>query len=256
MKASLRQLCHDLLEYFFPRYCVVCGRRLSEQEQHLCLSCYRHLPRTMYHTAAHGEMEKTFWGQIPIERALPFFHYTFETKRIISYLKYKNRPEIGIYLSSQFVKEVKHSGFFDTIDIIVPLPLHRKKYKSRGYNQTEYIAQGINRETHIPVCTEAVERIINNETQTHLLKSQRKANVEGAFRLVHPEMLQSKHVLLVDDVMTTGSTLLSCAIEIAKAPDVKISIMTLAIAGHSLVSSDDDDTMPYISIDPNALSRL
>ncbi len=251
----------DFLDFLFPRFCVICGKRLSTQEKHLCLSCYTHLPRTNYHLAEHSELEKNFWGwgkEMPIEKAVSFFMYNDANKEILIQLKYKRNPQIGTYMASQFAKEIKNdnSTFFDDIDIIVPIPLHWMRMIKRSYNQSYYVAKGISRETRIPICTKAVKRILNNKSQTLMQRNERQDNVKGIFRLVKPELLAGKHILIVDDVTTTGSTIMSCAKEIAKAQNTKVSILTLAMAGQTLIPSDDSDILPNVKITKEVLSKL
>lgn len=246
----------EILDFFFPRQCVMCDRRLSLQEQHICLPCYMHLPRTMHHTVEHSPAEKLFWGKLPIEKAASFFHYKDGNKEILLQLKYKNNPEIGTYIASQYAKEIKDSGFFDDIDIIVPIPLHWRKRMQRGYNQCTFIAEGIRSVTGIPICTKAVKRIVNNVSQTLMMRDKRHDNVEGIFRLTHPELISGKHVLIIDDVTTTGSTIYACAKEILKAPDTRISVLTLAFASTSTTPVSDAPIMPTTSPTASTISKL
>lgn len=249
-------MLNDLLDFFFPRYCVLCGKRLTKGEQHLCLPCYMHLPRTMYHTVEHGKMEKLFWGTLPVERATAFFHYTDATKEMLIQLKYNSYPQLGEYLASQFAREIEDSGFFEDIDIIVPVPLHWLRRMRRGYNQSEYIAQGISKVVGIPVCTKAVRRTTNNKSQTLMHKTERKENVDNIFKLLHPCMLENKHVLIIDDVTTTGATISSLAKEIVKAQNTKLSVLTLSIAGQTPVPPNDLEPLPSVSIKTETVSRL
>lgn len=254
---KIKRLCVDLFDFLFPRSCVLCGKILTSSERHICLPCLMHLPRTMHHLEEHSDMEKIFWGRINvIERAFSFFFFTDASKELIHQLKYKKNTDIGRYLSTVYVNETQGSPIFDDIDVIVPVPLHWKKQFVRSYNQCHYIAQGLSELLGIEICKKAVRRVVNNKTQTLMKSHERHANVEGIFRLVNPEMLRGKHVLLVDDVATTGSTLLSCAKEISKAPQVKISVFTLAYARQSIPTVDDDEPQPYIVIDTTSLSKL
>ena len=249
-------LINDILDFFFPRYCMLCGERLSTQENHVCLPCYMHLPRTMFHSLVHSPVEKLFWGLIKIEKATSFIYYKDNNKEILLQLKYKNNPDVGIYMASQYAKEIKDSGFFDDIDVIVPVPLHWMRRLKRGYNQSEYVAKGISSETRIPVCLKAVKRIINNKSQTRMLRNYRRDNVEGIFRLVHPELLADKHVLIIDDVTTTGSTICACAKEILKAPNARVSVLTISFAGQTPIPSSDGVAVPTTSVNEDSLSKL
>ena len=160
------------------------------------------------------------------------FQYEGEnTRHILHNIKYFDRPEAAVTLARIFAREQQESDFFGGIDAIIPLPLAKKKQRKRGYNQCDYIAKGLSLQTGIPIYDDVAIRTVNNPTQTHLDHDQRRENVKGIFQLTDPQKIAGMHVLLVDDVITTGSTLLSFAEEIAKAPDVSISIFSLAYAG-------------------------
>ena len=166
---------------------------------------------------------------------LSMFQYEGEqTRRILHNIKYFDRPEAATVLARVFARENADTDFFDGIDFIIPLPLAKKKKRQRGYNQTDYIAKGLSVQTGIPVADDVAIRAVNNPTQTHLDHEQRKENVKNIFRLVNPQKIQGHHVLIVDDVITTGSTVLSFSEEIAKAPSVFISIFSLAYAGQMI----------------------
>ena len=175
------------------------------------------------------EIEKVFWGKVEIERATSYIYYHKNSpyNNVIHYLKYKNRPEPGERLAFIAAKEIAETGFFDGIDAIVPLPLSKKKLKERGYNQCDYIAAGISRATGIPVLKGAVVRTTANETQTHKNRDERWKNVEGIFALDRPQDIEGKHVLLLDDILTTGATLASCAKTIQAGCNCRISVFTL-----------------------------
>lgn len=234
-----RDMYRELLDFFFPRFCVMCENRLALSEQYICVGCLRELNRIEYEGKdKHGVIERLFWGKIPIERATSMFLYEGEkTRKILHNIKYFDKPEIATLLAKVFVQESRGNGFFDNIDMIIPVPLAKKKSRKRGYNQCDYIANGLGVNTGIPVRNDIIARIVNNPTQTHLSPEERKTNVEGIFQIIKPEEIRGKHVLLVDDVITTGSTILSAAKEIAKAQDVKISIFSLAFAGEMIRTS-------------------
>ena len=222
-----------LLDLISPRPCVVCGQRLTMTEETLCTKCNFHLPRTDYqHDPYENEMAKLFWHQIPIERSAALFFYEShaETANIIYELKYKNHPEIGEAMGRMVAQEYKVSGFFDGIDIIVPVPLTRKRQRQRGYNQSIEIARGISQITQLPVCDKVVRRIAFDGSQTRKGRWERNENVEHVFELVDGAATEGKHLLLIDDVVTTGATIISCAQELIKAGDVKISVLALGFA--------------------------
>lgn len=206
---------------------MVCDELLSPQERDICLDCMSKLPKIeKLHLE---EIEKVFWGKVEIERATSYIYYHKNSpyNNIIHYLKYKNRPEPGERLAFIAAKEIAETGFFDGIDAIIPLPLSKKKLKERSYNQCDYIAAGISRATGIPVLKGAVVRTTANETQTHKNRDERRKNVEGIFALDRPQDIEGKHVLLLDDILTTGATLASCAKTIQAGCNCRISVFTL-----------------------------
>lgn len=218
----------DLIDLIFPRSCVVCDELLSPQEKDICLDCLSKLPRIeKIHLE---EIEKTFWGKIAIERATSFIYYHKSSpyNNLLHHLKYRNHPEVGERLAHLAASELMETGFFDGIDAIVPLPLSKKKLRKRGYNQCDYIAAGLSRATGIPVITGAVRRAVANESQTSKNREERWQNVAGIFALKEPGLLRDKHILLVDDILTTGATLASCAAAIQEGTSCRTSIFTLA----------------------------
>ena len=231
-----------MLNFLFPRYCWICGDRLSVSEQHLCSRCLIDLPRTNFHLRQDNPMEMLFWGCFNIVHAAAFFYYhqNTPTSEILYLLKYKNCPGIGEYMGEIYAQEIRLSeensqcSFFSDIDYIIPLPLNSKKLKLRGYNQCDAICKGLTKVTKIPVLYDVVERVIANSTQTKKSRVERELNVEQIFRLTGMEekraLLIGKHVLLVDDVCTTGSTLKSFASVFNEIPDIRISILTLGLA--------------------------
>ena len=217
----------DLIDLVFPRSCMVCDELLSPQEKDICLDCLSKLPKIeKIHLE---EIEKTFWGKIAVERATSYIYYHKNSpyNNIIHNLKYRDRPEAGERLAFIAGTEIAESGFFDGIDAIVPLPLSKKKQRKRGYNQCDYIAAGLSRATGIPVIKGAIERTTANETQTHKNRDERWKNVEGIFTLKNASRFEGKHILLIDDILTTGATLASCAATIQQGCNCSISIFTL-----------------------------
>jgi len=219
-----------LLDLIAPRTCVVCGRRLSAEEAVLCPACMLHLPLTHY--AAHpfdNPLARLFWGQFPIERATALFFYEphAELAELIYSLKYRNRPEVGRQMGRIAARSLLDEGFFEGIDALVPVPIARRRQRQRGYNQSREIACGISEATGIPIFSKVVERLEFRQSQTRLNPYERRENVEEAFRLTDPGRIAHRHLLLVDDVITTGSTINACARQLASAPDVRISVFAL-----------------------------
>ena len=222
-----------LLDLISPRCCVVCGHRLSVTEDIICGRCNFHLPRTGFHKNPYeNEMAKLFWGRIPIERATALFYYEShaQTANILYELKYKDHPEIGEVMGRMMAQELRPSGFFDGIDGIVALPLARKRQRQRGYNQSMELAKGISEVSGLPILRKAVRRKHFKGSQTSKGRWERNENVEQDFELTDSEAIHGKHLLLVDDVVTTGATTIACAKELLKASQVKISILTLGFA--------------------------
>ncbi|WP_444092475.1 ComF family protein [Bacteroides sp.] len=224
---------HSFWSLLFPRCCVVCGSPLSRGEECLCTCCNINLPRTGFHLRKDNPVECLFWGRIPgLKRASSFLFYRkgSDFRRILHLLKYGGYKELGEVMGRYMAAELSSGGFFDGVDMIIPVPLHRKKQKLRGYNQSEWIARGIASVTGIPLCAECMIREKNTETQTRKSTFERWENVEGIFRLCDTVHFERKHVLLVDDVLTTGATTVACASAFARVSGIRISVLTLAVA--------------------------
>lgn len=222
-----------LVDLIAPRACVVCGGRLGIHEFFICGSCNLQLPRTNYADNPYeNDMARLFWGQLPVERCAALFFYQGGSgpSQILYELKYKNHPEIGEFFGTMMAEEWNDTGFFEGIDLIVPVPLAKERQRQRGYNQSLHIARGIGSVTRLPIVTNAVSREQFVESQTQKDRWQRNENVEGCFRLNDGSALKGRHVLLVDDVVTTGATICSCGREMLKAGDVRFSILTIGFA--------------------------
>jgi ComF family protein len=178
-------------------------------------------------------LEQVYWGHIPVERATAlFFHTGGSTRNAIYRMKYRNNPDIGEYLGQVLAGEIAESGFFEGIDAIVPVPLARMRLLKRKYNQCDWIAKGISRQTGIPVIRNAVKRIHDNRTQTSLSTEERWENTEGIFRLTNPSLIAGRHILILDDVVTTGATTISLARTLMQAGGgTRFSVIALAVAG-------------------------
>lgn len=220
------------LNLLFPRSCAVCNGSLVKGEESICTMCNSRMPRTNYHLQPQNEVEQRFWGKVEIERATSYFFYTkgSDYSRILHQLKYNGYKEIGEVMGRYMAKELLTSDFLQNIDLIMPIPLHSKKKKARGYNQSEWIALGLSHGTGIPMDLNVLKRVVPNSTQTRKSVFERWENVKDVFQVTCPESLQEKHILLVDDVLTTGATLISCATVLVETSNVKVSIITLAVA--------------------------
>lgn len=220
-----------LFNLLFPRCCLICGVVLSRNENFLCITCLTGLPRTNYHQETDNEIEKGFWGKFILGRATSYFFYDKDSDyhKIIHELKYHNCPQVGQVMGRCFSKEILSSGFFDDVDLIIPVPLHPKKQKARGYNQSEWIAKGVSEVTGLAIETEIIKRVVDNSSQTRKGVLERWENVDGIFKITNLENIRGKHLLLVDDVLTTGATISSCAASLNKVEGIKISVLTLAV---------------------------
>ena len=228
----LYDLWDDFISLLFPRLCYGCGTHLMRNENIICTACYVIIPRTGYHTVADNPVAQLFWGRCFLEKAAAFSFYNkgSRIRNLIHNLKYKGIREIGYELGKIYGLSLKSSGFTDDIDIIIPVPLHPEKKHARGFNQSEIISSGISEVTGVPVNTGSLYRLSVSATQTKRSRYDRWVNVEGIFSVVDQEQIREKHVLLVDDVITTGSTIESCASELLKTEGVKVSAVALAFA--------------------------
>ena len=230
MASKTQSIWTRILDLIAPRLCACCGQRLTVSEQIVCASCILHFPRTYFHEEAQDNpMAKRFWGRLPIERATAYFYYApgSSTSRPIRMLKYENRPDIGEALGRMAAEEAMGSGVFKDIDLIIPMPLTRWRKWQRGYNQSTEIARGISEVTGIPICTTAVRRTAFKQSQTQLHYAERQRNVEGSFVLRDPEAVKGRHLLLVDDIVTSGATMTACGKILAEAGGVRFSVMSL-----------------------------
>lgn len=231
MKISLWSRLLDLIA---PRTCTVCSRRLSITENSICTVCNLHLPRIGQHNIPFNDNDiaRMFWGLVPVERAAALFYYAAQsdTSNILLVLKYYGKHEVGLDMGKIMADELIPAGFFEGIDLLVPMPLERKRQRERGYNQSEMLAKGISMATGIPYTSKAIERTTFKQSQTRLNKWERMENVSNSFRLLKPELLKGKHILLIDDVITTGATMRSCVEALTEAEGIKISVLALAYA--------------------------
>ncbi|OFY57229.1 MAG: hypothetical protein A2Y87_03220 [Bacteroidetes bacterium RBG_13_46_8] len=188
-------------------------------------------PRTGFHLDPENDMARLFWGRVMMENAAAFFYYQKGSRfqNLIHELKYYNQKQLGIDLGCWFGRELTDTSF-RRADVIHPVPLHIAKMKKRGYNQSEQVARGLSEALGIPLETSLIERVIHTDTQTRKTKYERWSNVEGIFRVTKPDKLKNRHVLLVDDVVTTGSTLEACAIPVLALEGTAVSALALGYA--------------------------
>lgn len=228
----LYDLWDDFISLLFPRLCYACGNHLMRNEYLICTECYVVIPRTNYHSIQDNPVAQLFWGRCMIEKAAAFSYYNkgSRIRNLIHNLKYKGIREIGYELGRIYGQSLKSSGFICDIDVVIPVPLHPVKKRIRGFNQSETISRGIADITMLPVDVNSLARIMVSATQTKRSRYDRWTNVEGIFQVIDPQNIIGKHVLLVDDVITTGSTIESCTNELLKIEGVKVSVVALAFA--------------------------
>lgn len=224
-----KNILNSFIELFSPRLCVCCGDRLSEFEKYICFECLSNLPKTNHLTKYDNSIEVYFAGRFPFVRIAAYAYFTKggSLQKIIHECKYRNNPHFCVFMGELCGTEVSKTSFINSIDYIVPIPLHKDRLKKRGYNQTQLIAEGISKHTNIPLLNNNLVRIINNPSQTKSNRFERWKNSEGIFGVENPLLFENKHILLVDDVVTTGSTLEVCAKLILKCSGAKISIYTI-----------------------------
>lgn len=220
----------DIGSLFFPPVCPACGRPMGEGQGFICTACQWDIPLTGYESRADNPVFRRFWGLLPIENATAFAWFIHESnfRSLVHRFKYSGQWRNALDMGRWFGRVLADTDAYAGVDVIVPVPLHTRKMLKRGYNQSAYIAGGMSRSMDVPVDTRSVVRRINNRSQTEHSKTERWENVEGIFAVRRPDRLAGKHILLVDDVLTTGATIGSCAEAIlAAVPGCRISIASL-----------------------------
>lgn len=229
------RLLRQLLDLIAPRLCCACGRRLNDDETVFCATCMMRLPRTNFLVHPYdNEMAQTFWGRVGhFEKAYAFIYHQphSDSARAVYKIKYFDMPDTGVDIGELMGRQMKAAGFTDDIDIILPVPLAKKRKRQRGFNQSEMIAQGISDATGIKVLTDVVKRVAFHGSQTKRDRQDRAENVENAFRLKDGKHVTGKHVLIVDDVVTTGATIVAMAKQITQVPGVRVSVAAIGFAG-------------------------
>ncbi len=218
-----------IADLFFPRPCAGCGAVPDLPEQYLCHTCCFSLPYTGFMDQPGNAVEKIFYGRVSLEAAAALFYFTKNTllQHLLFALKYRNQPEAGRLLGRLMGEALAGAGRFASLDLLVPLPLHPKKEKKRGYNQAALLCDAISIITRIPVCRNALVRSQFTATQTQQDRVHRWQNMEAVFALQNAASLQNRRVLLVDDVVTTGATLEASAALLSEA-GCRVSILTAA----------------------------
>ena len=218
---------------FYPSVCAACGNSLYKWEHIVCTRCKAFLPKTGYELNEDNPLARMFYGKVRLKAVTACFFFSKEGKvqHLIHELKYKGNADAGVFLGQELGKSIREAPLFQDLNYLIPVPLHPKREKERGYNQSMMIAKGISEVTGIPVGDKYLVRSVNTATQTHKSKEERWKNVKDIFEVKHPEQLEDKYVLLIDDVLTTGATLEACALKLSTIPGITISCATAACAG-------------------------
>ena len=221
---------NDVVSLLYPHTCAGCGSDVLQEDALICFNCHADLPVTDFYRQPQNPVEKIFRGRIPVQSCTSHVYFTKHSsvQNLLHQLKYKGNKDVGRLMGTMIGDGLRNSGWMNGVDAVIPLPLHSKKLKKRGYNQAEIIAQGIGDEMGVPVLTDIIVRRRNTETQTQKTRMERWWNIESKFELIKQISIVNRHVLLVDDVITTGATLESCGMELLKAEGTKLSIATFA----------------------------
>lgn len=228
----LNEFFSDFISLIYPNLCLCCDNTMVKQERFICSKCEIQLPRSHFHLVNDNPVEQLFWGRVKLERATSYFIFKKGSRyqKLLHHLKYKGLRDIGVELGRKFGAELLQNSYFDQVDVLVPVPLHPKKEKKRGYNQSTAIAEGFCHVLNKDVSSINLYRKHYSETQTRKGRYERWENVNELFAVHHPHEFSNKHVLLIDDVVTTGSTLEACASALLQCENTKVSIATLAYA--------------------------
>lgn len=221
---------NHLINLFYPQVCPACGNLLTYNEETICISCRYLLPKTLYEKNPDNPLSQYFLGQVDFHAVTAefFFSKTGKVQQLLHQLKYQGNKDAGFFLGQQIGESIKNTELFQNIDYLVPIPLHPKKEYLRGYNQSYIIAQGVEDKTKIPIIKDCLYRKVFTSTQTKKSREERWENVKDIFDIKNDNLLINKHILLIDDVLTTGATLLAAGKVLSKIPNIKISAATAA----------------------------
>jgi ComF family protein len=221
----------DFFSLFFPQLCAGCGKSLFKNETAICTDCIYHLPYTNFHLDTTNPVSQQLWGRLTFQAAFAYLYFQrgLRVQNLIHQLKYNHRPEVAFKLGEMYGLQIKDSDAVRDLDLIIPVPLHPAKQKKRGYNQSEAFANGLSHSLQIPVNLD-LKRSVSTDTQTRKSRFVRYENMKDVFRLKSHSDLVNKHVLLVDDVITTGATVEACGVELLNVNGLKMSIATIAFA--------------------------
>lgn len=218
---------------FLPRVCAMCGRALPDRVEFVCTACRWEMPLTGFGSSFDNPVAHKFHGLIPVVNASAYFWFAGggDVRSMVHAFKYSGNWRYALNAGKWYGAELLEGGLYADVDVIIPIPLHLRRLLKRGYNQSEYIAEGMASVMGIPIDARSVVRSRYNKSQAERRKSERWDNVEGIFAVKRPDKLAGRHILLVDDVLTTGATIISCAQAILDSvPDCRISVAALAVS--------------------------
>jgi ComF family protein len=223
---------NDFLSLIFPELCAACHVTLVSSEHVICTHCLYNLPYTNFHEQPDNIVAQQFWGKLPLAGAyaLYYFNKGSNVQRMMHHFKYDGMHSIGNALGAIAGRQLNKSEVFKNVDYIIPVPLYKKRLRERGYNQSECFADGLASKMGGTVLANNLVRTVSTKTQTRKSRFARFENMQQVFAIKHPQQLQNKHILLVDDIVTTGSTLEACGAELLKIPQLTLSIATIAYA--------------------------
>lgn len=230
MRDASRELYDSIIHLFYPSICYGCENEIIEHDELLCMSCTQSLPYTSFEHIPDNPVAKLFWGRCKITAGFSIFYFIEKTplQKIIHQIKYKNEKVLGVHMGRLMgyrINELKKNIHFD---MCIPMPLHPKKEKIRGYNQSALLTKGIEEVTGIPTALNVLKRTTFTSTQTKKNRIDRWLNVEHAFNISDPESIRDKHILLVDDVITTGASIEACVHTLLAHQAAEVSVAGLA----------------------------
>lgn len=234
MHQQIKNLLQDFSQLFFPHICAGCGTDALGSSNVICIRCVDALPLTHFEKQPSNPVEKIFWGRLPLQNATSLCYFTKRSliQQLLHQLKYNGNKDVGYLLGNILGKQMLASGRYNDVDVLIPLPLFASRLKKRGYNQSAIICEGISDAMNIRVLPSALKRLTATETQTHKNRIERWQNMEGRFMVDDMPSIAGKHVLLVDDIITTGATLEACGLALLDCEKTRLSIATLAYTSH------------------------
>lgn len=227
-------IVEDFISLIYPRLCLACMQEAPMPREHMCLACQLDLPYTDLHHHQENTFTDRLWGRFPLHTAAAQLLMIKGglAENIIYNIKYRGAIDLAKSLGRSYGRQLAKSPLYQDIDIIVPVPIHKSKLKTRGYNQSAIYGQGLSKTMKIPMFENAIRKLHKTSSQTRKTRMERLSNVESQYAISQKEKIKGKHVLLVDDVMTTGATLEACALEILKVEGTRVSVVTVAMKNY------------------------